>query len=169
MKSGLELLDTIRTRLQGRYDVLTRSLDLLEHEREIVRRELGLLEEVLTLEQERATSEVSMVPTTETASEPEPTVEGDVAPESRPPAGLAAEAQPDPELVGGPASVATAQLMPDPLPAEASDPVLRRVEALQRLRARLVADARVPDPLPPRTLNVGLLRRVEVRQRLGKS
>ncbi len=169
MKSDLELLDTIKTRLQGRNDMLTRSLDLLEHEREIVRRELGLLEEVLTLEQERATSEVSMVPTTETASEPEPTVEGDVAPESTPPASLVAEAQPEPELVGGPESVATAQLMPDPLPAETSDPVLRRVEALQRLRARLVADARVPDPLPPRTLYVGLLRRVEVRQRLEKS
>ncbi|HXQ95363.1 MAG TPA: hypothetical protein VN800_00430 [Candidatus Acidoferrales bacterium] len=173
MRNGVDLLGAIRTQLQGRDDLLTRSLDQLEREREIIRRELGLIEEVLTLEQDRVASEVPKVPEAEEAPEPEGTFDGEVASEPAAPAMVAVETRAEPEPVTGvhpeiepePA----AQLILDPTPAEAPDPLLRRVEALQRLRARLVADARQPDPVPPPTLNVNVLRRVQAFQRLGKS
>jgi len=156
MENGVDALDAFKSRLQGRDDVLTQSLDRLERERDLIRRELGLVEELVTAEQQRA----AMVPAVPTP-EPEPTAQSVLAVETQPEPEPAAKAQPEPVL--------TAQAVPDALPDEAPNPTLRRVEALQRLRAGLIADTAVPDLVTPRAANVGLLRRVDHLQHVGRS
>jgi hypothetical protein len=160
-------LGTIRSQLQGRDDVLTRSLELLEREREIVRRELGLLEELVTAEQQRAAIEVSALYTHEATPEPEPVVEPEPEPVR------AAQVEPEPAVVAEAVSVMVAESMfgarSEPVlaveaglelaSAEAPNALRReREERLQRFRESLATP--LPDPVPPRAGNAGLFQRI---------
>jgi len=167
MQSGIESLGTMRGQLQGRDDDLTRSLELLEREREIVRRELGLVEELVTAEQQRVAMQVATVPTAEATPEPEPVVEPEPEPVRT------AQVEPEPAVVPEAVSVMVAETMfgarSEPVPAVEAAPVLASAEAsnafrlqrdekLQRLRESLATP--LSDPVTPRAANTGLLQRV---------
>ncbi|MGO9207199.1 MAG: hypothetical protein ACLQBX_13650 [Candidatus Limnocylindrales bacterium] len=167
MQSGIESLGTIRSQLQGRDDVLTRSLELLEREREIVRRELGLVEELVTAEQQRVAMQVATVPTAEATPEPEPVVETEPEPVRT------AQVEPEPALMAEAVSVMVAESMfgaqPDLVPpvetapelnsAEASNALrLQREERLQRFRESLATP--LPDPVTPKAADASLFQGV---------
>jgi hypothetical protein len=175
MANGIDALGAITTQLQGRNDVLTRSLELLEREREILRRELGLLEELVAAEQQRAAMQVPALPPTEAAPEPEPMVEPEPEPVRT------AQVEPEPALMDEAAPVMVAESMfgarSEPVlaveaglelaSAEAPNALrLQREERLQRFRESLATP--LPDPVPPRAAHAGLLQRVEQLQRLGR-
>jgi hypothetical protein len=165
MESGIESLGTLRSQLQGRDDELTRSLEQLEREREIVRRELGLVEELVTAEQQRAGMQVATVPTASATPEPERVVEGE--PEPVP----TAQVEPEPVLTAEPAPLMTAvpmfETQPEPpgeaapelTSAEASNALrLQREERLQRFRESLATA--LPDAVTPRAADAGLFQGV---------
>ncbi len=111
--------------------------------------------------------EVLAVLPTEAAAQSQRLAE--VAPTATAQAVLAVAAEPALEPVAEPEpALPTAQVAVDPLPAEAANPTLRRVEALQRLRASLTADAAAAEPVTPRAANSGLLRRVEHLQGVAR-
>ncbi len=111
------MLSAVNINLQQREDALTRSLSLLEHEREIVRRQLGLVAELLTLEQQRVAAQAGEALETEAGVEgehtsvatstpaPRPAPDAQVEDEAKPPTTqeaqaepmLESEAEPDPE------------------------------------------------------------------------
>ena len=167
MQSGIESLGTLRSQLQGRDDVLTRSLELLEREREIVRRELGLVEELVTAEQQRAAMQVATVPTAEAIPEPEPTVEPEPEPVRT------AQVEPEPVLTAEPVSVMVAvpmfEAQPEPVlavqaghelaSADAPNALrLQREERLQRFRDSLATA--LPAAVTPRAADAGLFQGV---------
>jgi hypothetical protein len=158
MENGIEALGAIRGRLQGRDEVLTHSLELLAREQEIIRREIGLVEQMFTLEQERVAMEGPALPPTKAAHEPEPTAQAVLDPEPDP----APEAKPEPVLTA-------VHVVPDAPASEAPNLTMRRVEALERLRATLAAERAVlPDLAPSPALHAGLLRRAEHLQHSGR-
>lgn len=53
----IETLHVIRTQMEGRDGVLARNLELLEREREIVRREMDVMAELMALEEQRVVLE----------------------------------------------------------------------------------------------------------------
>ncbi len=167
VESGIESLGAIRSQLQGRDDGLTRSLELLEREREIVRRELGLVEELVTAEQQRAAMQVLAVPTAEATPVPERVVE----PEQEPVRTAHVELEPAPtaEAVSVMAAVPVFEAQPDLVPpgeaapeltsAEASNALrLQHEERLQRFRESLATP--LPDPMTPRAADASLFQGV---------
>ena len=106
----IEMLSAVNTNLQQREDALTRSLSLLDHEREIVRRQLGLVAELLTLEQQRVAAQAGEAPESEAwvpgehtsfaTSTPEPAPDAQAEDQAKPP--TTQEAQPDPMLESQP-------------------------------------------------------------------
>jgi hypothetical protein len=147
MENGIEALGAIRSQLQGRDDVLAHSLELLEHEREIIRRELGLIEELVTAEQQRVAMQA--VPTTAAAPEPETTTETVLAVEPEPEPVPTAQVEPEPALM--------AEAAPELASVEAPNALrLQHDEKIQRLRESLLTGMLVPDPVPPRAANAGL-------------
>ena len=167
MQSGIESLGTLRNQLQGRDDELTRSLEQLEREREIVRRELGLVEELVTAEQQRVAMQVATVPTAAATPEPEQVVEAE--PESV----RTAQLEPEPVLTAEAVSVMVAvpmfETQPEPVlavqaglePASAQAPSalrLQREERLQRFRDSLATA--LPDAVTPRAADASLFQGV---------
>jgi hypothetical protein len=96
--NAIEPLNEIRAQLEGRDTELTSSLESIEREREIVRKQLGLIQELASLEEQRAgtgttTSSTKATAATEsarTASQPAAVVGS--AGDASEPAGIHAEA-----------------------------------------------------------------------------
>ncbi|HXQ96120.1 MAG TPA: hypothetical protein VN800_04285 [Candidatus Acidoferrales bacterium] len=186
MGNGIEPLRTIRSRLQERDDTLTRSLELLEHEREIVRRELGLVNELTTLEEQRVAADApgepptALVPGRESTVDPQQAVELEPA---RVPTGLA---EPQTEPAAASASIPQPVVAAEPqlalvaaepqvaLAAEALSDRSVLVEALSEVaptpeaQAEPASDAE-PVREPVSAGNVALLRRVEKLERLRET
>jgi hypothetical protein len=94
--SEIEMLSAVNTNLGERESALTRSLSLLEHEREIVRRQLGLVAELLTLECQRVAAQAGDAPENDArvATEPAPVEQSAAEPEPTPPPGVLVEDDP---------------------------------------------------------------------------
>lgn len=148
----IEMLSAIRTQLQERDDALASSLELLEREREIIRRELGYVQELVALEEQRVATEVrpvpialaepdlEPVPDAEPELEPMTQAEPDLVPAPEVELQLEPMAQAEPELVPMPDAelelVPIAQAEPDLVPSQARyAEMLRRIEVLRHLQA----------------------------------
>ena len=130
--NAIESLDAIRAQLQEQDDALTSSLEALERDREIVRRQLALAQELAELQERRVASGARLErvaraePVAQAEPEPVATAEADAEP-ARP------DAEPEPETVPavphdpGPTPLARA-----PWPRAAGEPdtgLLRRMRA----------------------------------------
>ena len=84
--NAIESLDAIRAQLQEQDDALTSSLEALGRDREIVRRQLALAQELAKLQEQRVASGARLEPVAR--AEPVATARADVEP--------AAQAEPEP-------------------------------------------------------------------------
>ncbi len=121
------MLTAIRTGLQARDDVLSGSLELIGREREIIRTELGHVQELIDLEERRVAAGAGQVPTGQVepavaaaAADPEPAATTPAESE------FATMAQAEPEPAFEPAAEAdsarTAQAEPDPAFSSTEEP-----------------------------------------------
>ena len=169
------MLTAIRTGLQARDDVLSGSLELIGREREIIRSELGHVQELIELEERRVAAGAGQVPTAQvepavaaaeadpepaavtpaepefaTMAEPEPAFAPAAEADSTP----TAQAEPDPEFspTEEPTFVAAAQAEPDATFAPAPEPEVQfapMAEAEPEVRFAPMAEAEAEPAFAP--------------------
>ena len=118
---AIEPLDAIRAQLQEQDDALTSSLEVLERDREIVRRQLALVQELAELQEQRVAPKArpEKVAEAEPVTEPEPIVQAE-------PEHAAADAEPAAQADAEPVAEAepehAAEAEPEPAPAQQDEP-----------------------------------------------
>jgi hypothetical protein len=121
---AMEPLDAIRAQLQEQDAALTASLEELEHDREIVRRQLALVQELAELQEQRVAprSRLEKTAGAEPATEPQSIVDAE-------PEHAVADAESAAEAVAGPVAEAVAEaetehldVVPEPAPVQQDEP-----------------------------------------------
>ncbi len=170
------MLSAVNANLGERENALTRSLSLLEQEREIVRRQLGLVAELLTLERQRVAAQTGDAPEADAQVNGERAPVTESAPEPEPPTAPESQVEDEPK----PPTMHEDEPDPAPAPAAESDPEARAAEQeAQGGQPEAVPDveanpdlATVPggapagDPEPTDGHNGDLLWRIEQLRRL---
>ncbi len=129
--NAIEPLNTIRTQLEARDTELTSSLESIEREREIVRKQLGLIQELASLEEQRAATGTP-------AASAKTVAPADAARTASQPAAAAGSAGDTSETAGTHAEVAKAE----PAKSDTARPELAKAEPVQ-------PDAAKPEPAKP--------------------
>ena len=181
------MLTAIRTGLQARDDVLSGSLELIEREREIIRSELGHVQELIELEERRVAAGFGQVPTaqvepaavsvTEANSEQaamtpaEPEVESAPMTPAEPAFSPMTPAEPafSPMTPAEPEFAPMAQIEAEPAPEFAP---MAQIEAEAELEPEFTPMAEAesePEPLAPAARYAEMLRRIEVLRHLPVS